>query len=199
MAIALGNATQHGYNTYESPPGWIQNVWMGSAIIDGTPANSWDVLDHLGFPLVVPANSRIADVGLGFFGDLIGTNGDRIKWGATATDTNPYVVNSNAFSSGLLAAHDTQLLLAPYTTVTVNTQFTGKLWLHTSNAASSNTARAAATTPATQVIPAEFPTFPVLVQVRVVYLTPTGGPRRQDPLYLCEEHQRKILGLPDLA
>lgn len=199
MAIALGNATQHGYNGQESPPGWIENIWMGSAIVDGTPASAWDVLDNLGFPLIVPANSRIADVGLGFFGDLLGTTGDRIKWGSSATDTNGYVTNSNAFSSNVLGRHDTQLLLTPYTSVLVNSQFTGRLFLHTSNVASSNTARAAATTPVTQVIPAEFPTLPVIIQVRVVYLTPTGGPKRSDPLFLCEEHQRKVLGLPDLA
>lgn len=169
---------------------------MGAALIDSTPANAWDIVDLNGNPLILANNTRLADVGLGFLGDILGTANDQIKWGASASDGNTYVVNSFAIpAGGILPAHDVQLLLNPWATVTVATGFTPRLFLHTGNVASVNTSRAAVVSPGSVIPVASTFAPPVVVQVRVVYLSPTGGPKRSDPLFLSEQQQRRLIGL----
>jgi hypothetical protein len=197
MAITTGNASQVGYNAVESPPGYETVVWMGAALIDSTPAIAWDIVDRNGNPLVLATNAKVADVGLGFFGDILGTATERIKFGASATDTNTYVVNSSAIPvGGILTSHDTQLLLNPWAYVVVGSGFTPRLFLHASNVASSNTARAAVVSPGSVIPVSSTSAPPVVVQVRVVTLVPSGGPKKSDPLYLSENQQRRLVGLP---
>lgn len=198
MTLAPGNLTQLGYNAYEgNPPGWRTRIWKGVSIIDGTPVQSLDILDNQGLPLVIPINSRIAEIGIRIGGDLIGTNGDRLKVGASAADVNAYIVNSLPVASGIMPAHSSQLALTPWTTVLVGAAFTPRLWLHAANVASANTIRASTTSPTVTVIPAQIPTKPILIETEIYFMQPTGGPIASDPLYLSDAQERRVLALPE--